>query len=189
MKTKIKVLLIILVAMALVLGAFALYGALSRNNTSDDSTNDNSGSHSSGEWSNPAPDFVVYDAQGNEVKLSDFKGKPTVVYFWASWCPPCKMEMPDFHQKYLEWGDKVNFLMVNMTDNSTETVQTASDFIASQGYTFPVYYDSAQVAAYVYNVTSIPATYFIDADGNLVTQASGAIDGDTLQKGIDMILD
>ena len=83
----------------------------------------------------------------------------------------------------------MNFLMVNMTDNSTETVQTASDFIASQGYTFPVYYDSAQVAAYVYNVTSIPATYFIDAEGNLVTQASGAIDGDTLQKGIDMILD
>lgn len=135
-----------------------------------------------------APDFTVYDAEGNEVKLSDFLGRPTVVNFWASWCGPCKSEMPDFQERYAQYGDQVNFLMVNMTDGSRETVDKASVFIAQQGYTFPVYFDTAQNAAITYSVYSLPTTYFIDAKGEIVAQATGAIDAATLQKGIDMIL-
>ena len=134
-----------------------------------------------------APDFTVYDIDGNEVKLSDFIGKPTVVNFWASWCGPCQMEMPDFEEKYLELGGEINFLMVNMTDGARETVEIASDFIAEKGYTFPVFYDTASSAAMTYGVYSLPTTYFIDADGNAIAQATGAIDGETLQRGIDMI--
>ena len=59
-----------------------------------------------------APDFTVYDLDGNEVHLSDFIGKPVVLNFWASWCGPCKMEMPDFNEKYLEIGEEVQFLMI-----------------------------------------------------------------------------
>ncbi|MBQ8001626.1 MAG: TlpA family protein disulfide reductase [Ruminococcus sp.] len=190
MKNKIKILITMLVAMAVVLGAFALFSVLSDDNepVSDIPSGQGSGSnHSSQGATSAAPDFVVYDADGNQVRLSDFAGKPVVVNFWASWCPPCKSEMPEFEAKYLELGDEVAFLMVNMTDNSRETVQTASDYIAAQGYTFPVYYDTAGSAATLYSVYSIPATYFIDAQGNLVANASGAIDSDTLQKGIDMI--
>ena len=73
-----------------------------------------------------APDFTVYDLDGNEVHLSDFIGKPVVLNFWASWCSPCKMEMPDFNEKYLEIGEEVQFLIINMTDGSRETVETAS---------------------------------------------------------------
>ena len=135
-----------------------------------------------------APDFTVYDIDGNEVKLSDFFGKPIVVNFWASWCGPCKMEMPDFQDKYLELGSEVTFLMVNMTDGSRETVDIASAFIAEQGYTFPVLYDTASSAAMTYSVYSLPTTFFIDAQGNAIAQATGAIDAATLQKGIDMIL-
>ena len=135
-----------------------------------------------------APDFTVYDIDGNEVKLSDFFGKPIVVNFWASWCGPCKMEMPDFQDKYLELGGEVTFLMVNMTDGSRETVDIASAFIAEQGYTFPVLYDTASSAAMTYSVYSLPTTFFIDAQGNAIAQATGAIDAATLQKGIDMIL-
>ena len=136
-----------------------------------------------------APDFAVYDLEGNAVRLSEFRGTPVVLNFWASWCGPCKLEMPDFDEKAKELEGKVQFLMVNLTDGSQETVETASAFIAQQGYTFPVFYDTDQAAAYAYGVYSIPTTYFIDAEGYGVAYASGAISGDVLQQGIDMILE
>lgn len=134
-----------------------------------------------------APDFTVYDAEGNPVRLSDFFGKPIVLNFWASWCGPCKMELPDFQEKYDELGDTVAFVVVNLTDGSQETVETASAFLAEQGYTLPVYFDTQRNAAMTYGVTAIPCTYFIDAQGCAIARASGAIDGQTLQRGIDMI--
>lgn len=137
--------------------------------------------------SQKAPDFTVYDLEGNPVKLSDFFGKPIVLNFWASWCGPCQSEMPDFQEKYLELGDSIQFLMVNMTDGQRETVELASAFIAQEGYTFPVLYDTQAQAAMTYSVYSLPTTYFIDAQGNVAAQATGAIDAATLQKGIDMI--
>jgi len=134
-----------------------------------------------------APDFTVYDVDGNEVHLSDYFGKPIVLNFWASWCGPCKSEMPDFNEKYLELGEDIQFLMINMTDGDRETVEIASEFVAGQGFRFPVFYDTAQHAAMVYGVYSLPTTLFIDAEGYPVAYAAGAIDGDTLQRGIDMI--
>lgn len=136
---------------------------------------------------NPAPDFTVTDESGKEYKLSDFKGKPIVLNFWASWCEPCKSEMPDFDEAYKAYKDKVSFLMVNMTDGSRETVEKASAHIKEQGYSFPVYYDTMNEAAMAYNVYSIPSSYFIDKDGNMVAHAQGAIDKATLEKGIGMI--
>ena len=134
-----------------------------------------------------APDFTVYDKEGNAVNLSDFIGKPTIVNFWASWCGPCQMEMPDFDEKYLELGDEINFVMVNMTDGSQETLETAMKFVEESGYSFPVYYDTDMDAAMTYSVSSIPSTFFIDAEGHAVAWAQGMIDAETLQKGIDMV--
>ena len=136
---------------------------------------------------NLAPDFTVYDMDGNPVSLSDFFGKPIVLNFWASWCGPCKMEMPDFEAAYLELGEDVQFLMVNMTDGTRETVEVASAFLSGTGYTFPVFFDTAGEAGMVYRVYSLPTTYFIDANGQPIAKASGAIDAETLQRGIDMI--
>ena len=134
-----------------------------------------------------APDFTVYDKDGNEVRLSDFFGKPIVLNFWASWCGPCQYEMPDFDEKYKELGSEVNFVMVNMTDGQRETVDTASAFIEEKGYSFPVLFDSDSEAALSYGAYSLPTTFFIDADGHVIAQAVGAIDADTLQRGIDAI--
>ena len=134
-----------------------------------------------------APDFTVYDREGNPHKLSDFFGKPIVLNFWASWCSPCKMEMPDFNEKYLEIGEEVQFVMINLTDGYRETVEVAAAFIENQGYSFPVFFDTAYEASNTYGVSSIPTTYFLNAEGKLIAKASGAIDAATLQRGIDMI--
>ncbi len=135
-----------------------------------------------------APDFTVQDGEDNPVKLSDMVGKPVVLNFWASWCPPCKMEMPDFQEAFTEYGDSVHFMMVNLTDGARETVDTAKKYVEDQGYTFPVYFDTGSEAAIVYGIMAVPATFFIDAEGKPVARASGAIDRETLEKGIEMVL-
>jgi len=134
-----------------------------------------------------AKDFTVADTQGNPIQLSDFIGKPIVLNFWASWCGPCKSEMPDFEEAHRELGSEVQFLMINVTDGYQETVKTASAFIAQQGYTFPVYFDIMYDASNAYNVNSLPTTFFIDAQGHVAAKSVGAISAATLQQGIDMI--
>ena len=134
-----------------------------------------------------APNFTVQDTAGKQVALHDLVGKPVIVNFWASWCPPCKAEMPDFEAAYKEHGDTIQFMMVNMTDGGRETVATAEQFIKGQGYTFPVYFDTEQEAAITYGVSAIPTTYFINAQGNLVSYAAGAISAQQLEQGIAMM--
>lgn len=138
--------------------------------------------------SNAAPDFTFYDMEANPHKLSDFRGKPVLLNFWASWCGPCKMEMPDIEKAWQEYGDDIHFLLVDLTDGSQETVEKASAYVAQEGYTFPVYFDTAMEGAYAYSVTGIPVTYFIDAEGNFVAYYQSAMTAEILQQGIDMLL-
>ena len=135
-----------------------------------------------------APDFTVYDLEGNAHKLSDFRGKPVLLNFWASWCGPCQMEMPDFQKYYESHGDQVHFVIVNLTDGQQETVESASAFIQEKGYTFPVYYDTDIDAAMKYGVSAVPVSYFIDEEGYFVAWAQGALSADMLQQGMDMLL-
>lgn len=182
-----------LVSIALVGGSWLLYHHLSGQTDSTPSAAEDTGTPSDGssedtaEEKVEAPDFTVYDADGNAVSASDFAGKPMLINFWASWCSPCKGEMPDLETVYNEYKDNVVFLMVNMTDGSRETTKTASAYIAEQGYSFPVYYDTDQSAAYAYSVTSIPSNVFVDSDGFVYAGYRGALDLDTFRSHLDVI--
>ena len=132
-----------------------------------------------------ASDFTVYDAAGNAVKLSDYFGKPIVLNFWASWCSPCKMEMPEFQQMYEALGQEVHFLMVNLT--GYDSVSGANAVLQQGGYTFPVLYDLALSGADTYGITAFPTTVFIDAEGYVMAKYVGAMSREALQYYLDMI--
>ena len=135
-----------------------------------------------------APDFTAMDSDGNLVSLSDFVGKPVILNFWASWCSPCKSEMPDFESAFQQYGEEIQFMMVNMTDGSQETEESAKAFIAESGYSFPIFFDVEYSVAMAYGVTSIPATYFVNAEGNLVAYGIGPLNLAALETGIGMVL-
>ena len=196
-----KLLIWILAFAVVIVGAYVLYNRLSSEisvggiatvaqETKAPEATENPGETAAEteEKGSEAPDFTVYDLEGNAYKLSDFRGKPVLLNFWASWCGPCQMEMPDFQKFYETHGDKVNFVIVNLTDGQQETVESASAFIAEKGYTFPVYYDTDIDAAMKYGVSAVPVSYFIDAEGYFVAWAQGALSSDMLQQGMDMIL-
>ena len=199
-----KTLVLLVLAFAIVLaGAYLLYDRLGSQYTPDqlavestpvpadtaESTADSGDTQQTAEDAEAqrtaAPDFTAYDADGNAVQLSDYFGKPLVLNFWASWCGPCKSEMPAFQQAY-EQEDGVQFLLVNMT-GGRETQADAEALLAQEGYTFPVLFDLDLDAAMTYGVAALPTTYFLDAEGNLVAWAQGAINEQTLQQGLDMI--
>ena len=132
------------------------------------------------------PDFTVLDENGNEVKLSDFAGKPIVLNFWATWCYYCKQEMPAFDRAARENPD-VQFLMVNATDGLQETVDGVKKYLAEKGFSFDVFFDTKGEALYNYGVNAFPMTFFINAQGVGIAYASGMLDYETLLQGIAMI--
>ncbi|MCL2433465.1 MAG: TlpA family protein disulfide reductase [Clostridia bacterium] len=132
-----------------------------------------------------AKDFTVTDTEGNAIALYEIldAGKPVIINFWATWCPPCVGEMPDIQKVFEKRGEDVAFMMVNLTRSDTQAA--AQRFIADGGYTFPVYFDTKGTAAAAYGVSVIPQTFFIDVDGKIVQRITGAVENeDALLAGI-----
>ena len=134
-----------------------------------------------------APDFLLTVLNGEPVKLSDFRGKTVVLNFWASWCPPCRAEMPEFQelweQRGPDGGDDLVILAVDFLKD--DTVGAAADFVEDFELTFPVLFDTtdSDVAAR-YGVRGLPATYFIDREGVIRARNLGPVFGDLLPDGV-----
>jgi thiol-disulfide isomerase/thioredoxin len=201
MKNNIKWIITAILFIALIGGASVLYNNLSKDykgeNLIENTTNANieknnsdstSQNNSSEDEKIVAPDFTVLDYDSNEVKLSDFKGKPVVLNFWATWCFYCKEEMPDFNIAFEKYPD-VEFLMLNATDGYQETIESAKKYYENEGFDFNIYFDTNSQAVNNYGITGFPTTIFIDKDGYVVASAGGMIDLETLEKGIEMIKD
>ena len=136
-----------------------------------------------------APDFTVLDMDGNEVNLSDYFGKPIIINFWATWCGPCKSELPAFDNMYAKYGDDVEFIMLNLTDGSRDTVDKVKQFVSDNSYSFPVYFDTTLEAANSYGAYSIPTTYLIDDEGIPVHSQMGAMSEEQLEQLINALLE
>lgn len=173
----------------LIAGAAALYNPFSKagHSPAPASANASSGQSqgSTGDNLQPAPDFTVLDRDGNQVKLSDLRGKPVVLSFWASWCSICKTGMSDFEEVYADAGEEVHFMMINLTTGS-ETEEVATSYIDENGYTFPIYLDTKMNAASAFGVTGVPVTYFVDKEGNLAAYGQGRLGVEGIRQGIEM---
>jgi peroxiredoxin len=135
-----------------------------------------------------APDFTVQDASDGVWSLSDFRGKPVVLNFWSSNCPPCMAEMPLFQEYWEKYGEEVQFMIVNLTDGYNDTFASAMKVVQEENYTFPVFFDTNVEGASAYSIYSIPMTFFIDENGVIVSEHLGMLTEKTLEAGIQGIL-
>ncbi|KGP92962.1 cytochrome C biogenesis protein [Pontibacillus chungwhensis BH030062] len=129
-----------------------------------------------------APNFTVTTFEGKEVKLSDLKDKKVFLNFWATWCPPCRVEMPEMQRFYEEYGEEVEIMAVNVT-STEKSVKDVTSYVHNEEFTFPIYLDRERNAADQYRIPGFPTTYFIGTNGKIQSKAYiGAMDYDFMKK-------
>ncbi len=132
-----------------------------------------------------APDFALKALDGKTAVLSKNDGKPTIINFWASWCPPCKVEMPYIQKAYEKYGDQVNFMMVNLT--AMDDKAKMKQFLKEGSYNFPVLLDETGKVGEMYQAFSIPTTYIVDENGIIISHVMGAMSDDQLTEIMEKI--
>ncbi|MGJ7921153.1 peroxiredoxin family protein [Neobacillus sp. LXY-4] len=129
------------------------------------------------EVGNTPPDFELKTLTGETAKLSDYKGKKVMLNFWATWCPPCKAEMPEMQKFYEANKDNVEILAVNMDTNND-----VAGFVQNTGLTFPILLDETNEVNKNYQIVSIPTTFFIDENGVITYRFTGQMKLEDMEK-------
>ncbi|MET3699382.1 peroxiredoxin [Bacillus oleivorans] len=126
-----------------------------------------------------APQFELETIDGKVISLEDLRGKKVFINFWATWCPPCRAEMPDIQRFYED--EEVVVLAVNLT-HTEDSLSTVRGFIEDGDFTFPVLVDQEGKVAEMYKVNAYPTSYLIDSDGRIQYIALGAMNYDLMVK-------
>ena len=122
----------------------------------------------------PAPDFQLIDLQGNRQALPDYHGKVVLLNFWATWCGPCRVEMPSMESLYQDLKDEGLAILAISSDPQGSIV--TRPFVAAQGLTFPILHDSDYRVSGSYGVRTLPMSFLIDRNGTLTHRVFGARD-------------
>ena len=141
----------------------------------------------------PAIDFTLVDQNGNTHKLSDYKGKTVFLNFWATWCPPCRAEMPDIQKMYEDYGKNTKDLIVlgvagTNVGNETDA-KGVSEFLNQNSYSYPVVMDEGGSLASKYGVRAFPTTFMINADGNVFGYVTGSLNAHALESIVKQTMD
>jgi cytochrome c biogenesis protein CcmG, thiol:disulfide interchange protein DsbE len=174
--------------MILLLGTMLLATAgclnAGKNFSTDGGASSNAAVQSGGMIGKPAPDFALKSLDGSTVSLSDLRGKPLMVNFWATWCPPCKEEMPVFQAAYEKYRDQgFEFVGIDMKEDE----RTVRNFVEEGGYTWTFLLDTTGQASNSYRVSAVPTTYFIDREGIIQGMFLGAISKSVLESRLQSI--
>jgi len=146
----------------------------------------------------PAPEMTLVDQYGTIHTLSDYKGKTVFLNFWATWCPPCRAEMPDIQSLYEEYGENQEDLIVlGVANPKSDRYPNANDgtadevaaFLEENGYTYPVLMDDSGQSLAQYGISAFPTTFMIDRDGNIYGYLSGSMSAEIMHKIVTMTMD
>lgn len=125
----------------------------------------------------PAPDFALPDLDGNTVRLSDFSGRPVVLNFWATWCAPCRLEMPELAQAAADYADRD---LVVLAINQDETAEQVNDFLTEVGLSLPALLDAGGEVGGAYGAFFLPTTVIVGPDGIVGAVHRGILSRDEL---------
>jgi peroxiredoxin len=136
---------------------------------------------------NKAPGFTLLDLKGNTVELSDFSGKVVLINFFATYCPPCRMEMPDFVRLQKEFGDRGFQVVAISVDNNPD--QVLPPFIARLGINFPVLLATSKVLQDYGNIYALPVTFILDREHNVAEKFMGMVSEGDVKPLIERLLE
>lgn len=186
MKKKNLQILILLTVLVLIVAFIAYKGLLKQDRGQQKKNESEISQNQDREDDGGYKNISILSQSGEEVKISDLMDKPLVLNMWASWCNPCRMEMPFFNEAYKKYSDKVNFAMVNITGANSETKEDAENFIKQKAYEFPIYFDIGLSLSNALNASAVPVSFFFK-DGKIIDQHIGYMEEDLLEEKIQKL--